>query len=281
MSVEQRYRRHQIRRLVLLFTVPGVLLGSASLAAAYTVSELTDAPTATVCRPTTVLAPVRTSFDLGIQNSTGIAGQATTVARDFAKRGFHIVDASNAPSEVIVRASARVYYGRSGLDQALLVQAQVPGAQLFDDGRSGTAVTLIIGDAFTALVPTPPRQTPRPAQIKVNVYNTTWRSGLASAVTRQLKARGFSTGKVGNDPQLAYLPTKVALIRYGPDGDLAAKLLQGHLPKATLVKDSSLKGMTLDLVLGNKYASMASLADVPPLPPVVVVPPEKVTRPCL
>lgn len=280
MSVEQRYRRHQVRRLVLLFTVPGLLLGTASLAAAYTLAELTESPAAAVCRPTTVLAPARKSFDLGIQNSTGIAGQATTVAVGFAKRGFHIVDASNAPSEVIVRASARVYHGKDGLDQALLVQSQVPGAQLFDDGRAGTAVTLVIGDVFSALVPMPPRATPRPTQITVNVYNTTWRSGLASDVARQLKARGFATGKVGNDPLQAYLPSKVALIRYGPDGDLAAAVLKGHLPKATLVKDASLKGTRLDLVLGNKYTALASLADVPPLPAVVTQPPEQVTRPC-
>ena len=41
---------------------------------------------------------------------------------------------------------------------------------------------------------------PKPAAIKVNIYNATPRSGLAKAAADELKKRGFTIGKVGNAP---------------------------------------------------------------------------------
>ncbi|MET7756611.1 LytR C-terminal domain-containing protein [Streptomyces sp. NPDC005389] len=41
---------------------------------------------------------------------------------------------------------------------------------------------------------------PKPAQITVNVYNATPRSGLAKTTADELKKRGFKIGKVGNAP---------------------------------------------------------------------------------
>ncbi|MFD3521691.1 LytR C-terminal domain-containing protein [Streptomyces sp. NPDC058653] len=41
---------------------------------------------------------------------------------------------------------------------------------------------------------------PKPAQIKVNVYNATPRAGLAKTTADELKKRGFVIGKVGNAP---------------------------------------------------------------------------------
>lgn len=280
MSVEERYRRHQLRKFALLITVPGLVLGTASLAGAYAFSLLGGSAPVAACAPQTVAAPKRASFGLGIQNSTGIPGQASTVAKEYTRRGFTVLDASNAPSTVVIKSSGRIYYGPEGLDQALLVQQQVPGSELFNDGRTGTKVTLVIGDGFTALVPPPAAQTPRPAQIVVNVYNTTWRAGLAVDVQKQLLARGFAKGTIGNDPKQTYLPDDTAVIRYGPDSGLGAKVLGFHVPGAKLVEAPGLKGNTVDLVLGTKFTALASQADVPALPEVTTAPPETVTRPC-
>ncbi|WP_328537922.1 LytR C-terminal domain-containing protein [Streptomyces sp. NBC_00344] len=47
---------------------------------------------------------------------------------------------------------------------------------------------------------TAPKVLPKPAKIKVNVYNATPRSGLAKTTADELKKRGFAIGKVGNAP---------------------------------------------------------------------------------
>ena len=44
----------------------------------------------------------------------------------------------------------------------------------------------------------PAKALPKPAAIKVNVYNATTRSGLAKSAAEELKKRGFTIGEVGN-----------------------------------------------------------------------------------
>ena len=128
------------------------------------------------------------------------------------------------------------------------------------------------------MTPIPPRLEPVPSEVSVNVYNTTYKTGLAKDVADQVTARGFKVKEVSNDP-LRTLQMGVAVIRYGEEGDLAAALLKGHLPQAELVKDTR-AGSGIDLVLGNEYTELAPLADVPPLPerPKQEVP--TVARPC-
>ncbi len=280
MSPEQRYRHHQVRQILALVTVPGLLFGSASIAMAYGSGLMSKGPAPRACTPTVVDAPARGSFDLSVQNATGEGGLATEVARGLTQRHFRVVDASTAPEDLYVASAGVIYHGSAGLDQALLVQKIVPGSRLFDDGRKGTGVTLVVGSGFTRLAPMAPRDMPRPSDISVNVYNATWRPGLAKQVEDDLLARGFRPGRTGNDPQRSFLPKDVAVIRYGPDGDLAARRLGEHVAGARLVADGSLKGTTVDLVLGNAFAGLRTLAEVPALPPVKAVVPETVARPC-
>ena len=47
---------------------------------------------------------------------------------------------------------------------------------------------------------TPAKVLPKPAAIKVNIYNATPRSGLAKAAADELKKRGFAIGRVDNAP---------------------------------------------------------------------------------
>ena len=279
LSPEQRYRKHQWRQIAAIATVPGILLGTGSVAAAYGTGLFTRTPPAPACQPTVVLAPARGSFPVTVLNATGEGGRATDVGKDLLRRHFKVTVMTNAPEDLYIKSSGAVYHGADGLRQALLVQSQLPGSRLFDDGRRGTGVALVIGSGFTALVPPPARDAPRPSQIVVNVYNTTYHEGLAKKVQDDLVARGFKRGKAGNDPAGTFLPKDVALIRYGVDGDLTAKRLAEHVAGARLVRDDR-QGTGLDLVIGNGWTDLVPFAEVPALPPLVKAPPETVAVPC-
>lgn len=278
LSPEQRYRKHQWHKVAAVITLPGIVLGTASFAAAYS-TGLFSHDEAPACTPTVTTAPARASFGVGVLNATGDSGRATTVGKELTRRHFKVTEMTNAPADLYVRISGVIYHGPDGLEQALLVQKQVPGSRLFDDGRKGTGVALVVGSGFKTLAPAPPDEMPRPNQIKVNVYNTTFHDGLAKAVKDDLVARGFRPGATGNDPARTFLPNATAVIRYGEDGELAAKRLAEHVPEAQLVKDGR-AGTVVDLVIGNKYTALVPYADVPELPPVVVAPPDTVALPC-
>ena len=79
------------------------------------------------------------------------------------------------------------------------------------------------------MVAIPARLKPIPSEVKVNVYNTTYKTGLAKTVADAVAARGFKVKDVSNDP-LRTMQLGTAVIRYGEEGDLAAALLKGHVP---------------------------------------------------
>jgi hypothetical protein len=278
LTPQQVWRRHRVRQVLLFVTVPGVLLGTASITAAYSSGWMTPPPPPAACKPTVVPAPARGSFTVNVMNATGKNGVAATVAAGFAKRKFNVGGISNAPESWYVTQTAVVHHGPDGLDQALLAASQIPGAKLFEDTRAGTSVDIVVGLAYAQMEPIPPRLQPIPSEVTVNVYNTTYKTGLAKVVADQLKGRGFKIKDVSNDP-LRTLQMGTAIIRYGDEGDLAAALLKGHMPGAQLVKDTR-AGARVDLVIGNAYTDLVPLVDVPPLPerPKQEVP--TVARPC-
>ncbi|GAA2735549.1 hypothetical protein GCM10009867_18070 [Pedococcus aerophilus] len=274
----QVWRTHRLRQIMLFVTIPGVLLGTASMTAAYSSGWMTPAPPKAACQPTVVPAPARGSFTVNVMNATGVDGTAAKVATGLAKRTFKVGGISNAPESWYVTQSAVVHHGPAGLDQALLVASQIPGAKLFADVRKGTSVDVVVGIGYQDLVAMPERLKPIPSEVSVNVYNTTYKTGLAKVVADDVKARGFKIKDVSNDP-LQTMQLGTAVIRYGEDGDLAAALLKQHVPGAELLKIDR-KGTRLDLVIGNAYTELVPEADVPPLPerPKDVVP--TVSRPC-
>lgn len=274
----QVWRTHRLRQIMLFVTIPGVLLGTASMTAAYSSGWMTPEPPKVACQPTVVPAPARGSFTVNVMNATGVDGTAAKVAAGLVKRAFTVGGISNAPESWYVTQSAVVHHGPAGLDQALLTASQIPGAKLFADVRKGTSVDVVVGIGYRDLVVMPERLKPIPSEVAVNVYNTTYKTGLAKVVADQVKARGFKVKDVSNDP-LQTMQLGTAVIRYGDDGDLAAALLKQHVPGAELVKIDR-KGTRLDLVIGNAYTDLVPKADVPPLPerPKNVVP--TVSRPC-
>lgn len=279
-------------RIGAFVTVPGVIAGSGLVATAYGMGVMGSSH-ASECTPQVVQAPKRDSFDVRVLNASGIDRRAGTVAKELATRGFTIVEASGV-GDGGMQSRVDIAYGKDGLDQALLLAGQVKDARLFDDGRQGTTVTLVIGGDFAGLVDVPPPAPPRAGELKVNVYNTTFRSGLATEVGKELAARGFVEGRVGNDPDLGFLPDDVAVIRYGPDSKAAAEVLAPHVPGAVLrevarpvasaTKNGKVTGRqidrTLDLVLGNRYTGLAPTASIPPPPPEPPTVVETVSRPC-
>ena len=279
LSDDQLWRRYQVRHLAAFVTIPALLLGTASIATAYGTGLLDSEPPAPACQPEVVPAPAVGSFQVLVMNTSGQNGAAHVVAKDLARRGFTVTGATTAPRTLYVKAPARIYHGSAGLDQALLAAQTIAGAELENDGRRGTSISFVLGADFTRMLPAPPPKPPALTEFKVNVYNTTWRSGLARTTLTELASRGFTPGEQGNDPDGSFLPGEVAVIRYGPDADLAAALVARHLPGATLSQVSR-DSMTIDVVLGNKFERVTPRAELPPTPPVRRDPPPTVSRPC-
>ena len=277
-SASRTFRVRQWRRAAILVTLPGLVLGTGSIAAAFGVG-LFDHSDKPVCTPERVPAPARSSFQLAVANAGETSGEATSVGRELTKRGFTVANVGNAPEGVYIKRAAMVYHGPEGLDQALLVASQIPGSRVYNDGRAGTSVEAVLGYGFKGLVKIPPAPPPLTSEITVNVYNTTWREGLASTSAEDLRARGFAIGTTGNDPVKAFLPNDIAVIRFGSEGLDAAKVLQGHVPGARMQQDDR-TSKDVDLVLGTGYAALAPLSKVPVPPERPPLMPEMVARPC-
>lgn len=278
LSDDQIWRRYQFRHLAAFITIPALLLGSASIAAAYGAGLMSSEPVV-VCQPVVALAPPMGSFKVRVMNASGVNGAGHTVSKDLTRRGFDVTDVSTAPRTLWVKGPARIYHGNAGLDQALLVAQTIAGAELENDGRAGTSLSFVIGDSFTTMLPAPPPKPPKLSDFTVNVYNTTWRPGLAKGAFTELKTRGFTMGKQGNNPDGSFLPDDVAVILHGPDADLAAALVARHFQGATL-REVARNNMTIDVLLGNKYERVTPTADLPQKEAVRKDPPPTVTRPC-
>ncbi len=275
-AAAKHFRRQRRRRLLLFITLPGLLLGTATVATAYG-TGLLGSPEV-VCTPVSAPAPERDSFDIKLLNSSDTAGLATDVARELELRDFTIISVGNADSSVYVKGAATLYFGDEGLDNALLLQQQIPGSQLWNDGRGGDSVQLVLGYGFDKLVSEPDPPLPAPSEITLNVYNTTWKPGLAAEVSSELEDREFTVKKTGNDPQMSFLEHEVAVLRFGPDGEREAKRLAQQIEGAQMQKDDR-SGSTVDLVLGNKWTALKAQSEVPEVKPYVR-PAETIQKPC-
>ncbi|MCI1263257.1 MAG: LytR C-terminal domain-containing protein, partial [Tetrasphaera jenkinsii] len=150
-SASRTFRARQWRRAAILVTLPGLVLGTGSIAAAFGVG-LFDHSDKPACTPEHVPAPARSSFQLAVANAGETSGEATSVGRELTKRGFAVANVGNAPEGVYIKRAAMVYHGPEGLDQALLVASQIPGSRVYNDGRAGTSVEAVLGYGFKGLV---------------------------------------------------------------------------------------------------------------------------------
>lgn len=139
----------------------------------------------------------------------------------------------------------------------LLVLGIGAGAYAYSQGWLGDPDA----DVPVTTLPTCPPATAAPvtaADVHVNVYNSTSRSGLAATVATALGKRSFVVETVANDPLHANV-TGTALVRYGSEGVEAAKLVRAQVPEATMRHDKR-KGTDVDLVLGDAFRRLAPAA---------------------
>ncbi|MFI5800538.1 LytR C-terminal domain-containing protein [Streptomyces sp. NPDC051677] len=104
---------------------------------------------------------------------------------------------------------------------------------------------------------------PKPAQITVNVFNATTRSGLAKTTADELKKRGFKIGDVGNASKQYDKKVTGTGILLGPASSLNTSLpvLATQLSTAERRTDATRTGPTLDLIIGNGFKALTSQAD--------------------
>ncbi|MFJ8488613.1 LytR C-terminal domain-containing protein [Streptomyces sp. NPDC094038] len=103
---------------------------------------------------------------------------------------------------------------------------------------------------------------PKPAQITVNVYNATTRTGLAKDTADELKKRGFRIGDVGNAPAKFDQKVKGTAILLGPATALKTSLpvLATQVTAADQRTEAGRKGATVDLIIGNAFKTLTPQA---------------------
>lgn len=98
---------------------------------------------------------------------------------------------------------------------------------------------------------------PKPAQITVNVYNATPRSGLAKSTADELKKRGFAIGKVGNAP--AAYDKKVpgtGLLLGSPGAAKGTFSVVGTQLKGATTKVDARTTADVDLIIGTAFKTL-------------------------
>ncbi|MFF3502037.1 LytR C-terminal domain-containing protein [Streptomyces sp. NPDC003247] len=123
---------------------------------------------------------------------------------------------------------------------------------------SGTACSVRSGATATAS----PAALPRPAQITVNVFNATTRSGLAKTTADELKKRGFVIGEVGNAGKEYDKKVAGTGVLLGPASSLNTSLpvLATQLTTAERRTDAARTGTAIDLILGNGFKALTGQA---------------------
>ncbi|GGQ75267.1 membrane protein [Streptomyces asoensis] len=103
---------------------------------------------------------------------------------------------------------------------------------------------------------------PKPAQITVNVFNATTRSGLAKTTADELRKRGFKIGEVGNAAKQYDKKVAGAGILLGPASSLNTSLpvLATQLTAAERRTDAARAGTAVDLIIGNRFKALTSPA---------------------
>lgn len=103
---------------------------------------------------------------------------------------------------------------------------------------------------------------PKPAQITVNVYNATPRSGLAKSTADELKKRGFKIGDVGNASAQWDKKVKGTGVLLGPAASLDTSLpvLATQLTGAERRTEATRKGATVDLIIGTAFKNLTAKA---------------------
>ena len=126
-------------------------------------------------------------------------------------------------------------------------------------GETETAASPVALPCETVMV-VPAVELPDPSTIKINVFNSTDKVGLAAQTAQALGKAGFIIMKTANDPKGKPIPG-VAQIRYGNEGLQAARLLRYYIPGAEMVHDGR-DGKRVDVALGLSFLNVRKPAEV-------------------
>lgn len=220
-------------------------------------SSASSAACATLPSPTMSIS--LKSIHVNVWNADGDSGQASTVAEQLKWRGIQIISTGNDPESDSIKAPtyAEIRYGSNGRQIALTLAKQVKDAKLRQDDRTDPSVDLVLGSKF-ALIPV---AAPKASSVTVNVYNAYVLPGSASELAADLRKRGFKVKSVGNDPDSGYYPDNAVAIRYGAQGEPAARRAKAQFSNVKMVQDKR-SGSTIDVVIGSKWtdSSLKSVA---------------------
>lgn len=101
------------------------------------------------------------------------------------------------------------------------------------------------------------KKLPKPADITVNVYNATPRTGLAKETADELKKRGFKIGKVGNAPSAYDKKVKAPGILLGaPAATNGPFDVLGTQLAGAETKNDARSGDDIDLIIGNGFKDL-------------------------
>ena len=153
-SSSRRARRR--RALVTLAVVALMLFFAFWYAYSYfrTSGKPSAAPPTTASCTVAPSAPKPQAITVNVYNATDRNGLAARTAAEVRKRGFKVSTVANDPLQKTVAAAAEVRYGRTATASGKVVLGLVRGATPVQDGRTDGSVDLVLGDKFTALVPT-------------------------------------------------------------------------------------------------------------------------------
>ena len=210
---------------------------------------------------------------VNVYNASDRSGLAEETASLLKHRGFHVISVKNDPLGRRVQGVGQVRYGPNGQVVANTIAAQVAGVKLVQDERADPSVDLVLGPTFRHLRELPPA---KPGSFDLNVYNTTWKPGLAGDTAAKMKKRGFHIADVGNDPEKSFIQS-VGVLRFGRYGKPAAARVALQIKGLRLEPDSR-KDDSVDLVLGTKFDKLVPRAKATPAPRHTTAAPDA-TRP--
>jgi hypothetical protein len=147
-ELERRTRNRQWRRLVVVVSTPGLMLGSLALGAASALGAFTPQATAVTgsCAEVRLMAPQ--GVELIVLNGSGVDGRAALAAKELRRVGFRVKSVGNVPESEWTDLPAVVSYGERAAGTAARVVEAVPGAKFVNDRRPGSVVQVVIGTEF-------------------------------------------------------------------------------------------------------------------------------------
>ncbi len=108
-------------------------------------------------------------------------------------------------------------------------------------------------------VPVKTKPLPDESKIKINVYNGTNRTGLASAAADDFRSRKFTIGQVKDTARY----NGIAQIRFGPNELAAASVVNAYfLGDADMQFNIKRNDNVIDVVLGAQYRALGTPTDV-------------------